>query len=583
MRRLVALAAPSLLLAASLLLDCGGSIAGGPYNPPTPPPTSGVPTSAAAMTTPGADGGAPVDAMAAVKARGQLHGDPVMIPASGGRPQRFLVLLGSPQVARAAWIVTPNAAINATLPADDWPEGVKVDGATMQNGHLVYVLVETLQTMDQPAGVKAVWRIDADDGSVGSLDDNWRFVGVGTMDDVKARLAAPPPSALLRRDDMLATLKAASASLPALAKAFGEHGADYYTVWQGAIPQNVEHIADSKALAASKHARRMLAMVTAAGTQERCESSICWALDANGAPMGGVALAQDGGSTIIQGFVEGATPPAAGVGGTPKPVTAAPSPDATAQALREQIIETPTRMLGEAPLGTADGSIGVGEIGKRDDPSYHLFVVVHDGNFTRVYDEKTSVKGGLLPQAVRFADITGDGRTDVIIRSTGRWAADQTNITYTRALLAPSSVQTQDLQGDVASELAMAGTATIDDAVKAALAVATHGVTVADACRILPNLHSVDGFKKFSSPDARVVTYDQMDAPLLHGTVKTTQNLRPDDVAQLGRRCRQVTCDPARPFCEYVDVGGPSEIYWFGFAPDGTTAVLTGAGLYTGQ
>jgi hypothetical protein len=567
MRRLPVTAVPLVVL-----LACGGSLNGPPYNPATPASdTSG------GMQVASTASGASADPMAAVKARGALHGEPILIPASGGRPQRWLLFLGSADVARAAWVVTPGAAVRDMVPVEDWPEGVKVVAHEMR-GQIVYVLVETLQTLDQPAGIRSVWQIDANYGTAGTLDDDWRFVNVKSDDDLKARLAAPPPGAAIRHEDMVATLNAAGLSLAAVAKAFPESGADYYMAWQGELVQQVEHL-DAKTIGKSQRARRILNIVAMAGSQERCESSICWAQDDQGLTLGGVALVLDGGSVVIQGIIEHQNVPPGVVGGAPGIVAASSGTSATEQALTEQVLEKPRAMLGEAPLTKQGGTIGVGVSPAADK---HLMVVVRDGSFERIYHEKTMVAGGLVPKEVRFADVDGDGRTDVIARATGLWTADHSNITYTRALLAPRSVQNMVLRADIAAELAMQGMPTIDDAAKSAIAVPTHGVDPKEVCRTLVGIHTVAGFQKMATPDARVVTFDQLGAPFLHGTVKAANLLRPDDVRDAGTHCGRVVCDPARPVCTFIDSGILSEIYWFNWGADGKPLVA-GAAFYNGQ
>lgn len=564
----------ALLLVFPLLLastvDCGSSLSGGPYNPPTPAP----PTTTAARVNSPDSAVSTGDPLASIRSRGALHGEPIRISAAAGRPERWVVFLGSPEVARAAWVVTPGATSRDAIPTNDWPEGVKVIGHAMR-GHTVYVLVETLATLDQPAGIRSVWTIDANYATAGTLDDDWRFVGVKEVEDIKKRLTMPPPSANLKHEDMIASLTAAGASMGALAKSFPEAGADVYQVWQNALMQHMEHL-DAKTLAKSTRAKKLIAMVRAAAAQERCESSVCWALGEHGESIGGVAMAQDGGSVVIQGFVEHAVPPPATAGGTPQAAAASPSSAATEQSLREQVLDKPRQMLGEAPLGK-DGTIGVA---MSADADKHLLVVVHDGNFTRVYHDMSTVRGALTPRDVRFADVDGDGRTDVIVRTSGHWDNGVTNVTYTRALLAPRSVQTTELQGDVAAELAMQGTATIDDAVKAALLVPTHGIKQADACRILAGANTVTGFQRVATQDARVFTFDQPASPFLHGTVKNVSSLRPDDVRDAGRHCRQMACDPARPVCTYTESGTYGEYYLFAW-PDGAPRV-TGAAFYNG-
>ena len=503
----------------------------------------------------------------------------MLLAASSGRPERWVVFLGSPDVARAAWVVTPGAAVRAVVPVDKWPEGVKVLGATVR-GNMVYVLVQTVETMDQPKDVKSVWTIDASYATAGTLDDDWRFVGADSVDDIQKRLSMPPPSAGLRHEDMINALKGAGASIAAVGKAFPEAGADYYYVWQEAITQKGPHL-DYKTVARSPLRGKIMRLVNDAALQERCESQICWAYGELGELLGGVAMAQDGGSVVIQGFVE-AMPSRTAKTGTPTQPSdaqnvATDGPN-TRQALLEQMTEAPAQIYGEAPLGNG-GTIGVAQ---SKDPDHHVIVVVREGNFTRIYHDTSAVRGGLVPQEVHFADVDGDGRNDVIVHSAGKWNAGIQTVNYYRALIAPHSLQTFTLEGDVAAEMAMAGADSMKTAVDAALKVTPKGVRLGDACRDLNGAWTLDGFRRAAVDDAKILTFDEPGWPLPHGTLKRgVVTLRPDDVKQVGRMCRKMTCDPSRPVCTYMEPGAYSEYYWFTF--NGDFPRLAGAAFYNGQ
>ncbi|HZW73098.1 MAG TPA: hypothetical protein VFF43_06100, partial [Caldimonas sp.] len=307
---------------------------------------------------------------------------------------------------------------------------------------------------------------------------------------------------------------------------------------------------------------------------ERCESTICWAEDDRGTPLGGVVLAQDGGSVVVRAMIiHGKATEAAP--GAAHPVAAAGSTAATERALAELRVDPPRRVLGEASLGQ-EGTIGVAESA---DDDRHLIVAVTTGGYARAFDDTSMIRGGITVRDVRFADIDGDGRTDAIVRSQGRWK-DATTVVYTRVLIAPHSVQDAEIAADVASDLAVSVAPSLDDAVQAAAAVPTRGTTTNAACGVVRGAHTLAGFRRAAVPNARVLTFDETAAPTLHGTNKPLASLRPDDVRPVGRQCRALVCANSRPLCSYDD-GLYSEYYWFTW--DAGKMRLAGAAFYNGQ
>ncbi|HZU83061.1 MAG TPA: hypothetical protein VE987_09105, partial [Polyangiaceae bacterium] len=71
------------------------------------------------------------DALApAMTPHGQPHAPPVALPDDGQGRSRWLALVGTRDVAEAAWRVTRASDGTTELqPVDRWPVGVKVDGA----------------------------------------------------------------------------------------------------------------------------------------------------------------------------------------------------------------------------------------------------------------------------------------------------------------------------------------------------------------------------------------------------------------------------------------------------------------------
>ena len=175
----------------------------------------------------------------------------------------------------------------------------------------------------------------------------------------------------------------------------------------------------------------------------------------------------------------GAAPPAGGAGRE-----IAPSADskATESLLRERAREV-TRVLGEAPLTAAGGTIGVGTTDLSGDVPV---VVVREGLAARVFTLDAGTVRAEASEAqwdAAFADVDGDGRTDVIVRMTGK-RADGSPVAWAQAFLAPPpSVQAIRLEADVATSLATMDAVDARSAAHAAATLPSGGVSHDDACR----------------------------------------------------------------------------------------------------
>src|SRR5690242_539154 len=76
--------------------------------PPAPPPQSARPPTVAAEQ-PRVIPSSSTDPIAGIRERGALHVDPIHVPAFGKMPESWFVVLGTKEVAHAAWVVTGNA------------------------------------------------------------------------------------------------------------------------------------------------------------------------------------------------------------------------------------------------------------------------------------------------------------------------------------------------------------------------------------------------------------------------------------------------------------------------------------------
>ena len=565
----------SLALSAALLaVACQSS------PPPRPLPsargsaTPPVPTNATDAEPP------PPDLLTAIRARGPLHGDPIKIPASGKYGDRWVVVIGSTDVARAAWIVTPGAEKDELVPIESWPIGVKVVGSVVRQS-VVYFVLETIKVLDQPAGLRAVW-FDGFGNPSPFVVSEAAFAGVRDIAELERRIDAGPPAPRRAPDGaLMATLKAAVKSEAALAAALASQGLELTDVWQSSFAQTVETV-DAQRLSSSPRAQEVLDAVKDAIQNDHCGGDECEAATAKGHVA--IGFVEQGGKWMMRTFAREYTPVYPPASGAPHAVASSPTTTSTETALREQV-RTTKEILGEAPLaagaaGAAGGTIGVA---LTDFEFNGPAVVVREGESARIFP--LSSMGFIDANATdtrfeaRFADLDGDGRTDAIVRGAGR-STDGTPLVFALAFLAPPpSVNVDDLLGDHGSELALLNAPSIDAALTAALAVPARGVAVADACKLLVGADKLATFRRISTADVRVLTFEEPTLPTYRPRVTIESKLRPEDVRDTGKRCKEIECSATRPVCVVTD-GPYSEMYWFTW--DKSTMRLAGAAFYTG-
>jgi hypothetical protein len=200
--------------------------------------------------------------------------------------------------------------------------------------------------------------------------------------------------------------------------------------------------------------------------------------------------------------------------------------------------------VAEAPLSSAGGTIGLGvsrtTTFNGTPLATWMSVVEEDGHAAVAFLER-NVDGS----TVRFADVDGDGRTDVV-----SWSARKSVV----LLAPPPSAQARHLSLDPGTEWALEGAESADVAVSRATAVPTRGTSSKDACRLLEH---PNGLAAVSVPGARaryvgVLPPERFDAPSLPDAPGATTIAKLDAraVAQLRRVCPKLSCSPHRPTCE---------------------------------
>jgi hypothetical protein len=545
-------------------------------SPPPRPLASPVASASAPSSQPDARP-PPPDSLASIRARGTLHGDPIKIPAAGKYADRWLVFLGTPDVARAAWVVTPgaeDAGAVELVPVESWPSGVKVVGSVVRQS-VVYLVIETVKLLDQPAGLRAVW-FDGF-GNTAPFTNDAAFAGVRDVAELEKRVdAGPQPAARAPDGALMAVMKAAAKSEAALASIIAAPGVDVNDVWQDAFVQSLETV-DAQRLSSSSRAQELIDALKDAIADDRCFDDACEAET----PKGQVTLkfAEQSGKWLLRAFAREVLPVPTAPNVAPKAIASNATTTSTEDVLREHV-RTTTQVLGEAPLSANGGTIGVAITDlEHQGPA----VVVRDGDFARVFP--LSSMGFMDANATetrfeaRFADVDGDGRTDAIVRGAGR-AIDGTPLVFAQAFLAPPpSVNASDLAGDHGSELALLNPASMDAAVSAALSVPARGVAVSDACKLLSGADKLATFRKIATADVRVLAFEEPTLPTYRARITIESKLRQEDVKDTGKRCKDMECSATRPYCIYTD-GPYSEVYWFAW--DKSTMRLAGAAFYSG-
>ena len=213
-----------------------------------------------------------------VRARGGQHVAPVTIAATKSEPERMLVFLGNDAALHAMWVATAGASPPVAV---EMPRAIHVLG-TVAREEKVYVWVESLAALDQPAGMRKVLVIDTRAGkwadsrpSPSSLADLEKQLSprpaVQPLPTASATAPSkkvappkkPPPTAPsakapttkpqkkpLAADDPFEALIAADKSTQALAKAMPKAGAEIVRTFQNVFEQRVGKV-DAASLATS--------------------------------------------------------------------------------------------------------------------------------------------------------------------------------------------------------------------------------------------------------------------------------------------------------------------------------------------
>jgi hypothetical protein len=362
-----------------------------------------------------------------------------------------------------------------------------------------------------------------------------------------------------------------------LARSLASEGADVETSWQALFALRIARLADDPA-GRSAGASRALAVVRSALATPACGADACetWGEDGHAV----VRFAVEGGRWVIRAVIEDAPAVHAPRGAAPMrtvdATTDAPATEAVLRARGRMVRQA----LGEAPLAAAGGTIGAALTDAAPDVP---FVVVREGAAARVFPVDA---GGVRAAAVdarweaAFADVDGDGRTDVVVRMNAH-RVDGAPLLWTQAFLAPPpSVQAFALEADLATAIATMDAPDAKAAARAAAALPARGVTREEACRLLSTATTPAGFRRVAAPDARLFLFDEPGMPTWRPKVVPLDKIAADDVRGLSVHCAELTCDRTRPYCAWSG-GADSTHVWFGWR-DGRIEIA-GAADYQGE
>jgi hypothetical protein len=511
----------------------------------------------------------------ALAGRGEPHAQPIALPRDARGRDRWLAFAGTREVAWGAWRVA-RASDGATEiePVEHWPAGVRVVGGVVEGG-VAYVLLESVGVLDQPSGLRATW-IDAT-GPLSPFEASpMALADVRDAVELASRVKRPPP---VERDTgaLLATLRTASVSTAALAIALAREGADVRIAWQSLFTQRVGHL-DADSAASSPLAGAVLAVIRDALATQACGVDACEAWTDGGRAI--VRFVRQDARWVVRAVIEDA--PVARSSAAVSPPRAVPATEdasETASLLHARAREV-RQVLGQAPLASNGGTIGVGLTDLAPDAPV---VAIREGAAARVFVIEAGAiraEAGDAHWEAAFADVDGDGRTDVIVRLSGTGAAGLP-LAWTEAFVAPPpSVQASSLAADLPSALALMDTPDVSAAARAAATIPLRGVTHDDACRLLAGATTPAGFRRQATPDARLLHFAEPGVPTWRPKMVPIGKLAVDDLRGIGSHCAELACSATRPYCAWIG-GADSQHFWFDWR-DGRLQIL-GAADYDGE
>ena len=514
-------------------------------------------------------------ALAAARALGTLHGTPIDV--SLGAVPALVVLVGSKEMPLVGLILSDDPARDEPtierLPG--FPRAARALFAKASKDEL-FLMLESVAALDQPAGARGVFRVwlsRAARTTNPSLDRARHLTRATDAADLAARVENGPPDIPggVASGDALHE-EAALAALVArrdLDRAIAAEGLDLVRQYQNELLAPPVHLARG-AVAASPRSREIRAILRAAAQAKNCGHGWCTATTDDGVSHS-VQLVQEGAARRVATIVTDRTAPTAPTSprnGTV--VEAARSVTATETALALFTEAGPARVVGEAPLTSSGGTVGVAAVGQE------LQLVVRDGGYWATHTLFTRTDDGPSPE-VRFADFDGDGRTDVAIRIVTELGGRA--IPIDRAFLTPRLVDPFEL-ADAASAFAMLRKTTLDASVRAALEVPSRGATREQVCKLLSSIRAPADVARASLPGAPLVSYTEPGMLSFSLSSKHARDATAADVQSLRLPCENLVCEPTRPVCTWAM---PPTLDYFWLAWENGRLRFSAIALYTGS
>ena len=491
------------------------------------------------------------DPLAELRARGSFHAEPIHIPADGDLPEQWIVFLGSSTVARAAWRVRRDAP--PTL-LRGWPDGVRVV-AYRRAADEVDIIVETLAVLAQPARLRAAipvpferpsrphvgWR-DSVFGPRPSARPSLDLAGIRDLADLNARLAAPEPAP--PPEGAPSVRLTAARSLRHLQAAIASSGLAYGRLWQRTFIEPRARY-DAAEFVARPEARRVLASLAEPGPEATFFEPI---------PGTEVHTTVEAGREVIDAALDvadGAPPSEAARCVVPGHAV---TPESAA-LLREQVPGEPM-LVAEAAWGER-GSVTVAT-----DAEGKAIAMFHEGDYVHASYLLAGGRENARPFAAphftaAFADIDGDGRTDVVLREEGAdglrmWAF------LTPPVLPPHNT---DLLADDACTPYVRAAKTADDAAAELARMPVRAAIPAEVRRLLA-----------PAPTAARVFYYHREVDGTHRLIEAASDDR-RDWWQMRARCDEargcvLRCEARRPVCRSMLLSGSTALpyreayYW---------------------
>jgi len=249
------------------------------------------------------------------------------------------------------------------------------------------------------------------------------------------------------------------------------------------------------------------------------------------------------------------------------------------RALRVRYAGDP-HVVAAARLSDQGGTVAVAEVAA----AHASVVVVIEQGVTRVFAMGPALAysrdrdpDGATVRAVRFIDGDGDGRTDVVVES------EQAGALAHRGLyLTPSASMASDLTYDLGSAVALNTAASLDAAVAALAAVPWRSVTARAACPLVQATRTLAGLRRVGERDLRVIAFGERNAFTWRASFRPLSEFTDEALSALAyrvppppgaARCPDLECEPDRPVCRLFP-----NAYWFSW--DGPRLRLAAVAMY---